>query len=58
MCTRLGQQIRRHAFDIYMRLSDEDKKDISKIRAELLKAFGCRQIDREEALYELSHCTV
>ena len=39
LCTRLSQQIRRRAFDINMRLSDEDKKDVSKIIAELLKVF-------------------
>ena len=41
-----------------MRLSDEDKKDVRKIKAEFLKEFERGQQDREEALHELSHRTL
>ena len=54
----LASRLEGRAFDIYMRLSDQDKKDVSEIKAELLKEFEHRQKDREETLNELSHCTV
>ena len=41
-----------------MRLSYEDKTDVSKIKAELLKEFERGQQEREEAFYELSHHTL
>ena len=41
-----------------MSSSDKDKKDVLKIKAELLKEFERRQQNREEALYVLSHCTL
>ena len=54
----LASRLEGSAFDIYMRLSEEDKKDVSKIKAELLKEFESGQQDREETLYELSHRTL
>ena len=54
----LTSRLEGRAFDIYMRLSDEDKKDVSTIKAQLLKEFERRRQDREEAIYELSHHTL
>ena len=45
------------AFDVYMRLSDADKKDFSKIKAELFKEFERGKQDREVAIHELSNHT-
>ena len=38
------------AFDVYMRLPEDDKKDFDKIKDELSKEFERGQLDREEAL--------
>ena len=43
------------AFDVYMRLSTEDRKSVEKIKEELLKEFEKGQLDREEAIFELSN---
>lgn len=43
------------AFDVYMRLSTEDKKKVDKIKEELLKEFEKGQLNREEAMFELSN---
>lgn len=42
------------AFDVYVRLSVEDKKDFDKVKEELLKEFERGQINREEAIYLLN----
>ena len=42
-----------HAMDVYLRMSDEDKKDPEKLKAELLKEFERGQLNREEAIAEL-----
>ena len=42
------------ALDVYMRLSDEDKKDYSKIEEALLKEFRKGQLNREEAIHILN----
>ena len=42
------------ALDLYMRLSEEDKKSAEKIKLELLKEFERGNRDREEALSELN----
>ena len=42
------------AFDVYMRMSDGDKKDFDKIKAELSKEFERGQLNREEAIHVLS----
>ena len=42
-----------HAMDVYMRMSDDDKKDPAKLKAELLKEFERGQLNREEAIAEL-----
>ena len=41
------------AMDVYLRLSDEKKKDPSELKAELLKEFERGQLNREEAISEL-----
>ena len=43
------------AFDVYMRLSTENRKNVEKIREELLKEFEKGQLNREEAIIELSN---
>ena len=43
------------AFDVYMRLSTEDRKKVDKIKEELLKEFEKGQLNREEAIFELSN---
>ena len=42
------------ALDVYMRLSEDDKKDYSKIEEALLKEFQKGQLNREEAIHLLS----
>ena len=42
------------AFDVYMRLSEEDKKKDNRIKEELLKEFERGQLNREEAIHLLS----
>ena len=50
----LASKLLQPAFDIYMRLSAEDKKDFDKIKAELLTEFKRGQLNREEAIEILS----
>ena len=42
------------AFDVYMRLSNDDKKDFEKIKEQLKKEFERGQLNREEAIHVLS----
>ena len=42
------------AFDVYLRLSDDDKKSFNRIKEELLKEFQRGNQDREVAIHELS----
>lgn len=51
----LASKLLQPAFDIYMRLSAEDKKDFEKVKAELLKEFERGQLNREEAIEILSN---
>ena len=41
------------AMDVYLRLTDDEKKDPEKLKAELLKEFERGQLNREEAISEL-----
>ena len=41
------------AMDVYLRMSDDDKKDPEELKAELLKEFERGQLNREEAISEL-----
>lgn len=50
----LASKLLSPAFDVYMRLSDADKKDFDKIKEELLKEFEKGQLNREEAIHLLS----
>lgn len=43
------------AFDVYMRLSDDDKKDFDKIKEQLKKEFERGQLNREEAIHVLNN---
>ena len=51
----LGSNLNPPAFDVYMRLSDDEKKDPNAIKRELLKEFEKAEINREEALKELNN---
>ena len=42
------------ALDVYMRLSEDDKKDFAKIEEALLKEFQKGQLNREEAIHILN----
>ena len=50
----LASRLQEPAFNVYLRMSDEDKKDVEKIEAELKKQYQVGNRDREEALYLLS----
>ena len=51
----LASRLEGRAFDVYMRLSEEDKKDAEKIKGELLKEFEKGNQDRETAIHELNN---
>ncbi len=51
----LASKLEGPAFDVYMRLSCEDKKKPEKIKSELLKEFEKGKQDREEAIFELTN---
>ena len=51
----LNQALEGPTFDVYLRLSSEDRKDVNKITTELLKEFEGGRRNREEALSELSN---
>lgn len=50
----LASRLQEPAFNVYLRMSDEDKKDVEKIEAELKKQYQVGNRDREEALHLLS----
>ena len=43
------------AFEVYLRMSDDDQKDFSKIEKELLTEFRRSEQDREELIVELQN---
>ena len=51
----LASKLEGRAFDIYRRLSPEDKKNENKIRAELLKEFERGHQGTEQAMYTLEN---
>ena len=51
----LASRLEGRAFDVYMRLSQDDKKDVEKIKSELLKEFEKGNQDREMAIHELNN---
>ena len=42
------------AFDVYLRLPEDDKKNVAKIKQELLSEFEKGQLNREKAIQELA----
>ena len=50
----LGSRLEGRAFDVYMRLSEEEKKDPNRIKEELKREFQRGNQDREVAIHELS----
>ena len=50
----LASRLEGPAFDIYLQLSTEERKDVNKIAEELLKEFEPGKRNREEAISELS----
>ena len=50
----LGSRLEEPAFNVYLRMLEEDRKDIEKIKAELKKQYEVGNRDREEALMLLS----
>ena len=50
----VGSKLAGPAFDVYMRLSDAQKKDFEEIKKELYKEFEKGNLDREEAIQSLS----
>lgn len=54
----IASRLEGRAFDVYMRMSDADRKDQTKIKAELLKEFQRGKQNREVAIHELSTRTL
>ena len=50
----LASRLQEPAFNVYMRMSEEDRKDVEKIKTELKKQYEVGNRDREEALQLLS----
>ena len=52
----LASRLQEPAFNVYLRMSEADRKDINKIKTELKKQYQVGNRDREEALHLLSSC--
>lgn len=50
----LASRLEEPAFNVYMRLTDDEKKDVAKLKAELRKQYETGNRDREEAMSLLS----
>ena len=50
----LASKLDGRAFNVYLRLREEEQKNVDKIKEELLKEFERGQLNREEALVALS----
>ena len=50
----LASRLQEPAFNVYLRMSEEDRKDVEKVKAELKKHYEVGNRDREEALQLLS----
>ena len=50
----LASKLEGRAFDVYMTLSPTERKDINKIKSELLKEFEKGKQKREIAIFELN----
>ena len=53
----LASKLEGRAFDIYLRLSSDDRKNPDKIKSELFKEFEEGKQDREEAIFQLGNRT-
>ncbi len=51
----LASKLEGRAFDVYLRLSAADRKDVNKIKFELLKEFEHGNLDRDAAIVELNN---
>ena len=51
----LGSKLEGPAFNVYLRLSEAEKKDVEKIKEELMKEFQLGNQDREKAMQELTN---
>ena len=51
----IASRLEGRAFDVYMRLGNEDKKNPDKVKEELLKEFERGKQDRELAIHELNN---
>lgn len=51
----LASKLEGRAFDVYMRLSTDDRKKADQIQSELLKEFERGNLDREAAIVELNN---
>ena len=52
--TSLASRLQEPAFNVYMRMSEDDRKDVEKIKTELKKQYERGNRDREEALQLLA----
>ena len=50
----IASKLQGPAFDVYLRLPEEDKKNVDKVTKELLAEFEKGQLNREEAIQELA----
>ena len=50
----LASKLEGNAFDVYLRMPVADRKEVAKIKEELLKEYEKGQVDREKAVTELS----
>ena len=53
----LASRLEGRAFDVYMRLSSDDRKNPDKIKSELFKESEKGKQDREEAIFQLGNRT-
>ena len=51
----IASSLEGRAFDVYMRLKNEDEKNPDKVEEELLKEFEKGKQDRELAIHELTN---
>ena len=51
----LASKLEGRAFDVYLRLGEEDRKNVTRIQKELLVEFEKGHANREEALFTLSN---
>ena len=49
----LASKLEDKAFDVYLRMSAEDRKNVETLKGELRKEFEVGQADREKAVAEL-----